>query len=170
MDLRPGTRKIMLPGKSSAELLAVLKNELSGKTVKRIGMEEFKAEFEAAYARDMAWRDAKGGVSQEEFDRVAKSQQMALSDDALRDGFKETKLGEIVRWSSEAIEEFAKTTTLTVAQWQEFEGKMCIFHSDLYPSAYVAYLWKRLKRPRPFLDPIIRPSPARRGRPDRLSR
>ncbi len=46
-------------------------------------------------------------------------------------------------------------------------------HRDETPgrrAAYGAFLWKRLQPPRPFLVPVIRPSPARRGRPDRLSR
>ena len=140
LDSRPDTRKIMLAGKSPTELLAVLKKALAGKTVKSASLEGFKAEFETAYAKDMAWRDAKGGVSNEEFARVASKLDAALTGEQLRDAFKETKLSEIRSWSDDAIAEFAKSTTLSVAQWQEFEGRMCIFHADLHPLAYLDYI------------------------------
>jgi hypothetical protein len=140
METRPDTLKIFHPGASIGEVFARFTSELAGKTVIPSDPLAFKAEFESAYLRDMAWRESKGGTSEEEFARVASKQDQPVSDEVLRAAFRATKCQEIRTWGAEALEAFRKSTNLSVAQWTEFEDRMCIFRDGFHPQAYLDYL------------------------------
>ena len=139
MDTRPNTEKIMTAGQPVAELHARLAERVAGRALKERPPDNFKAEFCAAYARDMAWRNAKEGTSEEEFRRIAASHK-GLTDEQLKAAFKETKLKELNRWNGELLAAFAKSTTLSVAQWKQYENNRVIFRDSFHPAAYLEYL------------------------------
>lgn len=140
MDTRPNTRKIMLAGTPLPELHARLLQEISGQTLRVYHPENFKAEFEQAYAKDMAWRNAKGGTSEEEFRRVAANHKQEFTNEQLSDAFRETKSKEIQRWSHDIIEAFGKSTTLSVAEWKQYEGNMFILRDRFHAQGFLDYL------------------------------
>ncbi len=140
LESRPGTRKVMLPGTAIPEVHARLLEEIAGQALKPYRPEDFKADFEGAYARDMAWRNAKGGTSEEEFLRIARNQKQDFTDEQLRDAFRETKKQEIERWSEETLETFAKTTTLPVAEWTKYEDRMFILRDGFHAHGFLHYL------------------------------
>ena len=121
MDTRPGTRKILRPRLPLAELHALLVQELAGQSLQAHRPEDFRTAFQDAYAKDMAWRNAKGGTSAEEFQRIAARHEQPLTAEQLQLAFTETKRREIDRWSDEAIAAFAASTSLPVAEWQRYE-------------------------------------------------
>jgi hypothetical protein len=140
LDTRPGTEKVFLPGKTVTELHSVLTERLAGRAVKGVGLVDFKAEFIAAYARDVAWRGSKEGTSEAEFLRIAANHKKSFTDEQLKEAFKETKLEELRHWADEAIEAFEKSTALSVAEWKRFENEMIIFRPSFHPHAYLEYL------------------------------
>lgn len=140
MENRPGTRKALLPGTAIPEVHARLLEELAGQTLKPYRPDDFKAEFEGAYARDMAWRNAKGGTSEEEFLRIARNRPEEFTEEQLRDAFRETKKQEIERWSEETLEAFARTTTLPVAEWTRYEDRMFILRDNFHAHGFLLYL------------------------------
>lgn len=140
LDTRPGTDKVFLPGTAIPELHARITERLAGRPVRRITPENFKAEFRASYARDMTWRNGKDGTSEEEFLRIATDHGKTLTDEQLKEAFKETKLKEIERWSGEILGDFEKSTTLSVAEWKKYENYMVIFRDSFHPAAYLEYL------------------------------
>ncbi|HWA24118.1 MAG TPA: hypothetical protein VG734_00480 [Lacunisphaera sp.] len=140
LDSRPGTEKIRLPGRPAAELHARLQQRIAGQALRHHVPENFAAEFCGAYARDMAWRNAKEGTSQEEFNRIAASNGKNLTEEQLKAAFILTKRKEIDQWSQELLKAFARHTTLSVAEWQQHEGRMIIFRESFHPDAYLSYL------------------------------
>ncbi len=140
LDPRPGTDKIRLPNSTAAELHDRLQQRIKGQALKRHLPENFAADFCAAYARDMAWRNAKEGTSEAEFRRVAAKSGQPHTEEQLKEGFALTKRKEIEQWSDEIITAFSKTTTLPVAEWKKYEGRMFIFRETFHPVAFLAYL------------------------------
>jgi hypothetical protein len=140
MDTRPDTEKVFLPGRPVSEIHQRLAERLTARALKPVAPENFKAEFVAAYARDMAWRNAKDGTSEEEFRRVAANHGKDLTDEQLKEAFKETKLQELRNWSEEALAGFAKSTTLSVAEWKQYEDQMIILRESFHAHAYLDYL------------------------------
>lgn len=140
MDTRPGTEKLFLSGRPIAELHAALTTRIAGKTLRTVAAAGFKAEFIAAYARDMKWRSDKQGISETEVRRVAARDGKTYTEKQLQDAFEETKLQELRQWSEEAVTEFAKRTTLRVSAWKEFENRMVLFRDNLHAPAYLRYL------------------------------
>lgn len=138
-DTRPGTEKIFIKG-TTAELLARLSERIEGRALRRIEVAQFAADVQAAYGRDVTWRNARLGVSREEFVRQAAKHPAKLTEEQIEQGFTETKLQEMRRWVDEALEAFAKTTTLSVAEWKKHEGRMVIFNENFNVGAYLDYL------------------------------
>jgi hypothetical protein len=145
MDTRPGTRKLMRAGESVTALHALLLAEIGGQALKSHQPANFKASFEEAYAKDMTWRNAKGGTSEAEFLRVAENHGRKLSDAELKEAFKQTKRHEIERWGEEVIEAFGRTTTLSVAEWKRYEGRMFILRDSFHAQAFLDYLGSQVE-------------------------
>ena len=139
LDTRENTEKVFLRGETPAALHERLLERIAGRTVKPRAPEDFKTAFIATYAKDMAWRNAKGGISPEEFGRIAAGHKN-LTDEQRTEAFKESKLRELRRWSEEGIRAFAQSTTLSVAEWKRYEHRMVIFHESFHPRAYLEYL------------------------------
>lgn len=140
LDHRPGTEKNYHAGKSVAELQEILVARLAGQPVRKVALAQFREEFEAAYAREMVWRNQKDGTSEVEFMRIAGEQKKPLTEEQLRAAFRETKLGELNQRSEEVLATFEKTTTLPVAEWKKFENRMFMFRDNFHPDAYLDYL------------------------------
>lgn len=140
MDTRPGTEKIFLAGRPLPELHATLQTKIAGRPVTPCVPAHFQEDFVAAYARDMAWHTNKLGVSEAEFRRFAANEKRTFSEEQLTAAFQETKLQELRQWTTEATEEFAKTTTLSVARWKEFEESQLIYRDDFHPGAFLDYV------------------------------
>jgi hypothetical protein len=140
LDTRPNTEKIFLGGQGVAELHTALVQRLAGRAVKEVTLDDFRTDFIAAYGRDMAWRNSKNGVSEAEFMRIAADHGKTLSEEQIKEAFKETKLIDLRRWSAEAQDSFVQTTSLSVAEWKRHEGRMAVLREDFHPHAYVDYL------------------------------
>lgn len=140
MDTRPGTEKVLLPGKAVGELFVEFDRRVADRGVKPGSGASFQDDFVADYARDMAWRNNQAGISWKEFQRVAERDGKKYSPELLKEAFKETKLGELRRWESECVAELEKTSSIPVSQWREYEGHMVLFRDDFHPEAYVDYL------------------------------
>ncbi len=149
MDTRPGTEKVFRAGQPLAALHAALLEKIAGRAVRPCPTERFQEEFVAAYARDMEWRTNRLGISEAEFRRVAANQKKPCTEEQLIAAFRETKLQELRQWTEEAAEEFARTASLSVSRWKEFEDALLIYRDDFHPTAYLEYLAESVELPCP---------------------
>jgi len=140
LDTRPYTEKIFRPGVSVDELHATMVARVAGHALKEVTPAQFADHFAATYAKDMAWRNNKGGLSQTEFNRIAAEHGSSLTEEQLKEAFIESKLQDIWRLSGEALTEFEASPTLSLAEWKSYEGRMAVLSGDFHPPAYARYL------------------------------
>ncbi len=140
MDTRPGTEKLYLAGRAVPELLDALRAKIAGRALRPTAPGSFKEDFIEAYARDMAWRTGRLGVSEAEFRRVSANEERTYTEEQIRAAFRETKRQELHQWAEGVAETFAETTELSVAVWKKFEDALVVFRPDFHPPAYLDYL------------------------------
>ncbi|WP_154224295.1 hypothetical protein [Marinicella rhabdoformis] len=98
IDSRPECTKVHLTGASVEDLWQRIQTECEGMSSSDITAENFRAFFETAYQKDMAFIANKGGVTRAEFMRVHRNNPVKISDENLEAAFLETKLQEIEQW------------------------------------------------------------------------
>lgn len=128
MDTQEYAKKLFLPNASLLELNEKLVQELQGLTISRcINRDNFRENFENDYARDMDWRIKKGGLSEDEYRRIAESSDVTLNTAQDKQAFFEIKLSEWQQWGDDAVEKFMKDNS-------ERNG-ICFFYSSQIPSS-----------------------------------
>ncbi len=84
LDVRPGFTRVNLPGSDASALYARLQKErAAGRTPTAVKAGEFAARFEKAYADEMAWRNSRGGPTEDEIRNVAAQSGRTLSDEEM---------------------------------------------------------------------------------------
>ncbi len=73
LDHRPAHHKIYEPSLDESDLLDLLRRKMGTRKRATVSPGEFRAQFEADYAADMAWRSERGGASLEEIERIAEN-------------------------------------------------------------------------------------------------
>lgn len=140
LETRPETVKTYRKDAPAGELVAMLHQQLQGLAAVRVGLENFAAEFAAAYGRDMAWRNTRG-ISESEVRKIAENHfDGKLTEEQLQEAFIQAKSDEIGNWAAEGIESFCKTSSLSVAEWRRYENDTFIFSGRFHPAGFLHYL------------------------------
>jgi hypothetical protein len=140
LETRPGTEKRFHPGAAPKELFAIITEEMQRGGSQHHTLRDFRDWFVTAYQADMEWRNAKGGLSEEEIRKIADNSGIAITGSQMEEALKEARLDDIRRWSLECIEEFSAKTTLSVNEWKKVEDSLLILRDDFHPSAYLAFI------------------------------
>ena len=116
LNQRSGAKKIWKKKASLNELLQdILSITKDSKITKEITPETFREEVEKAYARDMAWRNSQGGVTEDEIRRVAENMDGEFNDETILDSLEEAKSKELYQWHDEIMKKLSHSS--------EFEEK-----------------------------------------------
>jgi hypothetical protein len=83
LDERPGHTKVRIDGATVEELHARLLAERPRKPMLRLTPADIPARFEKAYADEMAWRDARGGPTEDEIRRIAAASGKTITDEQI---------------------------------------------------------------------------------------
>jgi hypothetical protein len=142
IDTRPESRKIFRKGALIPDLHHEMRAMMEMKPIIRINDANFRDEFEKSYARDMQWRNQRGGISHAEIRRVAENQGMDTGNDHFEKAVEEIKLGEIYRWHEECIEHFVSETDMPVSQWVNYEDRFIIVSDQIHPEIFLEYIWQ----------------------------
>ncbi len=140
IDHRPETEKIFMKGSGVGELHDEIRKRTANADLKTVSNESFANEFQSAYRKDMAWRNERGGVSEEEILRVAENSGKRYGDRVISDTMTRTKFMEIVNWSEECLENFENSTEMSESEWEAHEDSMLVFKDEFHPLAYLEYL------------------------------
>ena len=133
MDTMPGQIKHFLPGKTVAELLVRFDAESRGREVRRVPAEGFAAEVEQTYAREMDWRNARGGPTEAEIRRIASGMGQEVSDEDLsmvRDHHAQIAAAQI---DEACREQFLSETSMSPMQWEKIREDVIVVHARLSP-------------------------------------
>ncbi|MCP4113446.1 MAG: hypothetical protein GY749_49280 [Desulfobacteraceae bacterium] len=136
LETRPGAEKIFAKDKSLSELLEIAKSKKQDGPYAEITKENFRDNFEASYAKDMAWRNERGGASKKEILRVAENMGMDISEDDLETAYDELQENDLDRFHEECIEQFSKETTMSVAEWEEYRDYVFIVTDKIESKSY----------------------------------
>lgn len=137
LDRRPNTCKEWHKGKSLQTLLARFEELTKETTLKSSALEDFRKDFEESYAKEMKWRNEKGGISQEEIERVAENMDSNLSPEVIEASYKELKQREIQNLHHEVITHFKNNSPLYEVKFAE---RYFILHDELAPGELPDYL------------------------------
>lgn len=130
---------------SVPELLAAIEKERDPeRTWTPIDASNFVAVFEAAYGRERKWFNQRGGLSFTEFKKLAGERGAQVSEDKLRQVYRQIKQAEILQWESECLQAFQQETEMKVHEFLKYSVGMFVV-SDLFDAAiFVQYLQNHL--------------------------
>jgi len=84
LDERPGHRKVRLGGAKADDVVERMRHEAGSAPALRIAAADIPPRFERAYADEIAWRDARGGPTEDEIRRIAAASGKTLTDAQVR--------------------------------------------------------------------------------------
>lgn len=140
LDVKPGDEKFVIETDSFVELYEELKRRRADRPCVRVSVSGFKKEFEQAYREQMAWHDGRGGITREEFTRIATRDGEHHDPEALEAAFDTIKQQEVDRWHEECITAFTEETTMPVSAWVRYEDSLFIVSDTIAPRYFAEYL------------------------------
>ncbi len=127
--------KVFKPNATAEELFSLIREQTHNKEGILVTNDNFRAFFENAYKREMAWKASQGGVTREEFDAIAQNSKIKITDKNSDLAFIETKKQELDDWSDYGIDEFLKNR-----DEDQYEDNLFIVTEQSHPCAFIEYL------------------------------
>ena len=93
--------------------------------------QNFQAEFEQAYAREMDWRYARGGVTEDELRAIATKSGVEMTDDNIKMLRDANEAQAAVALTDAVRERFLEQTSMPAAQWERLRDRLVIVHDRL---------------------------------------
>ncbi len=134
--------KVMDPALTPQEIfqqIIDLKNQ-SQKDFVAINEGNFRAFFEDAYKKDMAWRIRKGGISFEEFLGTSDEASFKTSDKNIRGAFIQMKEDDLYHWQEAALEHYRKANDIDTDQFYEESYRLIMVPFTTAAEAFINYL------------------------------
>ncbi len=160
LDQRPGTDKTSLPDATPAAVLETFLRKLAehhGAGVTPVDEAGFQQNFEAAYRRDMAWRNQRGGITEAEVGRVARESGGEIPSSLQHEAFLELKREELARLHGECVAEAVRLGAIDPADPAIEAGLLFIVADSIHPQVCSEYLRSAFRLP---VLPFDRPDPA----------
>jgi hypothetical protein len=93
--------------------------------------QNFQAEFERAYADEMDWRHARGGVTESEIRAIALKTGQEVTDDSIK-LLRQANEAQAASALSDAVrEKFLEQTSMPAAEWERLRDRLIIVHDRL---------------------------------------
>lgn len=144
METRPGVTRIYMKKVRVQDLVLEIRKRVMHRIGVSVSNERFAEIYEAAYRKEMEWRNARGGVSEKEVSQVVASVVAVPSAGEVQVVMEDSKLSEILRWESDVLNYLRHSEDLSVGQWTTYEASMLLFSESFHPKAYVHYLAGKL--------------------------
>ncbi|MES9990929.1 MAG: hypothetical protein ABW098_03185 [Candidatus Thiodiazotropha sp.] len=142
LDMRPDSEKKFLPKASASELHSLARDLVDNKDrqFKDLSAVDFREYFEESHRKDMMWKNRKGGISFEEFQKVEHLAKFRTKKKKIGEAFKQLKLDELNQWHEVALEDYRKEHNISEEDWYDIEYRMFIVPFHTYAPAFVEYL------------------------------
>ncbi len=144
MEARPGVTRVYLKKARVQDLVLEIRKRIMHRIGVSVSNERFAEIYEAAYRKEMEYRNAKGGVSEKEVSQVMATVVATPSAGEVQVVMEDSKLSEILRWESDVLSYLKHSEDLSVGQWTTYEASMLLFSESFHPKAYVHYLAGKL--------------------------
>ena len=139
LDPLPGFEKIFLKEISVQQAFDAI-DERCGSLVAHVHSDtDFRETVETYYKKETAYRNNKGGVSYDEFRKLAESSGKSVAPKELQEAYLALKQEELYQWNWAGTEEYFKQNSIPE---EEQYGDACFFivPQNADPSAFVHYL------------------------------
>jgi hypothetical protein len=142
LETPPWATKEFHPGADLDELAGALRRHLDDQPRRVVEPDDFQAYFEMAYRMEMDWRAGRGGVSREEFDRVADGMDDQFEPKVRDAAFEEVKLEEMKALQNRLFEQFEAETPMNSDALEDLvdRGLVVFVGDDMDREALAAYL------------------------------
>ena len=143
MSERPDSHKVFKAKAAIIELVEDMKVLVaqSDKSFLKVDSDNFREYFEAAFKKDISWKNRKGGISYEEFVVTAENETpFKSSKKVMEEAFVVTKEQELYQWHYAALEEYRAEENIKEDDIYEFEGHMLAVPFATNAVAFLRYL------------------------------
>jgi len=95
--------------------------------------DRFKEDFERAYREEMEWRDARGGATEAEVERVAADMDGEFTKDQIGAATRVVRSQANDRVREAVVAEYLRTSGTPEDRWQELEHRVVVLHDGIEP-------------------------------------
>lgn len=133
LEKRPGDHKIYVAGANTAELHRRHLAERADRPKEPVSAGTFREAFERAYADEMAWRNSRGGPTEQEIRAIAERSGMTVNDEEI-ESTREAMAWQAAAGLDEALRQrFTETAALPPRQWEVVRDRFLFVHDRLTP-------------------------------------
>ena len=140
MDTPSYAQKHLLLNLPLNTLFAKLVEITSDKPLDSFNPDNFREYFELSYKREMKWRSKNGGISLEEFVRIAEAEGKKFKDSDILEAYRETKQKELMRWHNAAILEYKQKENIPENDCHDIMDFLFIVPIQTDAVAFIRYL------------------------------
>ncbi|MGC4046966.1 MAG: hypothetical protein QM758_24490 [Armatimonas sp.] len=128
MESPPWGGKISDKSADTAALIQKMQAELQERPRQPVFATEFSQSFTDAYARDMAWRQGRGGVTNSELESMAT--ELEWTEEEREFAQAAHRLNEAADTHEAIINSFLEHGSLSAAEWEEVREQVMVFRED----------------------------------------
>jgi hypothetical protein len=131
LDEMPGHRKCFRAAVTPDRLLNAVAAEVEQRPLRSVARHDFVREFESAYAQEIDWRNARGGPSEAEVQRIAQQLEGDVGQkeiESLRQRLQQVAAEQL---SESCLDEYMDQTELSVADWEKLRDSVSVVHDGL---------------------------------------
>jgi hypothetical protein len=138
LESPPWGRKVSDKSADTATLIQKAQAELKDRPRLPVSTDGFVQSFTTEYARDMAWRRERGGITQVELEAMADEQDWTEEE---RDYAQASwQLNQAADLHERIIASFLAQGTIPAAEWEEIRETVMVFHDDEDPDIAAEWL------------------------------
>lgn len=131
LDQRPGHAKSYRANLGAAELYRWALDDRPNKPTRSLTPEQFAQDFEAYYADEMAWRAARGGVTEDEVRAIVAASGADVNDEIIQAVREVARGGAKEAVEEELLDSYKESTTLSVKRWETVAGRLVFVHDHM---------------------------------------
>jgi hypothetical protein len=160
LDQMPAHIKHFERTATPGELVERLRSEVGSRPRKLVSRDEFSSLFERAYAREIDWRNARGGPSEEELMRFTEQLEGGVDSDKLAELRRRLSLAAAEQLAESCLDQYVSETLLSVAEWEKVRETVSVIHDGLDPEQVIetftnhAELPEELAQDLAILEPV----------------
>ncbi len=144
LDPAPGHEMGRFPGMEVRELFEKFVAGRPNKPAKTISRESFASVLEVVYAKEMEWRNSRGGATLEEIRAIGASTGEVYDDDAIEATHELAERQAMEELDETIRERFLEETKLSAIEWERVRDRVIVIHDSMNPDAFEEAVGARL--------------------------
>jgi hypothetical protein len=136
VDHAPGHDSRRYAGLGTKELFERFMAERPDRPAKPVSLETFVETFERVYAEEMAWRNSRGGPTEQEIRNVAALSGQGYDDEVIEATHALTRQNALEQLDEEIRQRFLAQTNISAAEWERVRERVVVIHDQMDQTAF----------------------------------